>query len=69
LFADEVEAVLPQAVKPAPFDQDGEGGSKSGENYKTVQYEKVVPLLVEAIKEQQKQIAQLTEMVKLLTNK
>jgi hypothetical protein len=69
LFADEVEAVLPEATKPAPFDLDENGGSKSGENYKTVQYEKVVPLLVEAIKDQQKQIAQLTEMVKLLTNK
>jgi hypothetical protein len=69
LFADEVEAVLPEATKAAPFDLDENGGSKSGENYKTVQYEKVVPLLVEAIKEQQKQIAQLTEMVKLLTNK
>jgi hypothetical protein len=53
LFADEVEAVLPQAVKPAPFDIDETGNSKSGENYKTIQYEKVVPLLVEAIKEQQ----------------
>lgn len=69
LFADEVEAVLPEATKAAPFDLDENGNSKSGENYKTVQYEKVVPLLVEAIKEQQKQIAQLTEMVKSLTNK
>ena len=69
LFADEVESVLPQAVKPAPFDQTAEGVSKSGENYKTVQYEKLVPLLVEAIKEQQKQIAQLSELVNKLTNK
>jgi hypothetical protein len=69
LFADEVEAVLPEATKPAPFDLGDDGTSKSGENYRTVQYEKVVPLLVEAIKDQQKQIAQLTEMVKLLTNK
>jgi hypothetical protein len=52
LFADEVEEVLPQAVRPAPFDQTAEGVSKSGENYKTVQYEKLVPLLIEAIKEQ-----------------
>jgi hypothetical protein len=51
LFADELEAVLPEAVKLAPFDRDETGGSKSGENYKTIQYEKVVPLLVEAIKE------------------
>ena len=69
LFADEVEAVLPQAVKPAPFDQDSDGKSISGENYKTIQYEKLVPLLVEAIKEQQKQIAQLTETINSLVNK
>jgi len=56
LFAQEVEAVLPEAVKPAPFDNDGEGGSKSGEHYKTIQYEKLVPLLVESIKELEKRI-------------
>ena len=59
LFADEVEAVQPQAVKPAPFDTDEAGNSKSGENYKTVQYEKLVPLLVEAMKEQQELIKQM----------
>jgi hypothetical protein len=69
LFADEVDAVLPEAVRPAPFDQDEDGNSKSGENYQTIQYEKLVPLLVEAIKEQQKQIAQLSEMVNKLVNK
>jgi hypothetical protein len=52
LFADEVEAVLPEAVRPAPFDTAEDGTSKSGENYKTVQYDKLVPLLIEAIKEQ-----------------
>lgn len=61
LFADEVESVLPEAVRPAPFDQDLEGNSKSGENYKTVQYEKIVPLLIEAIKEQQTMINQILE--------
>ena len=50
VFADEVESVLPQAVKPAPFDE-AKNGSISGESYKTVQYEKLVPLLIEAIKE------------------
>jgi len=63
LFADEVESVLPEAVKPAPFDVDKEGNSISGENYKTIQYEKLVPLLVEAIKDQQKQIEELKALV------
>jgi len=51
VIAQEVKAVLPQVIKPAPFDTDSEGNSKSGENYMTVQYEKLVPLLIEAIKE------------------
>jgi len=69
LFADEVDAVLPEAVRPAPFDDDGAGGSKSGENYQTIQYEKLIPLLVEAIKEQQQQIIQLKEAINTLTSK
>jgi hypothetical protein len=44
------------------------GTSKSGENYLTVQYEKLIPLLVEAIKEQQKQIDHLVETVNKLSN-
>lgn len=62
LIAQEVERVLPQAIAPAPFDHELENGewvSKSGENYLTIQYERLVPLLVEAIKEQQMQINQL----------
>ena len=66
LIAQEVEAVLPEAVKPAPFDTDENGNSKSGENYKTIQYEKVVPLLVEAIKEQQATIESLQEQINAL---
>ena len=69
LFADEVEAVLPEATRPAPFDQDENGNSKSGENYKTIQYEKLVPLLIEAIKEQQQQIAQLYNVINNMANK
>ena len=69
LFADEVEAVLPEAVKPAPFDTDANGNSKSGENYKTIQYEKVVPLLVEAIKEQQATIERQQAQIDMLISK
>jgi hypothetical protein len=53
--AQEVKAVLPEVVTPAPFDlikdEDGKDISKSGDNYMTVRYEKLVPLLIEAIKE------------------
>jgi hypothetical protein len=59
-IAQEVQSVLPEIIKPAPFDTiDANGGSKSGENYLTIQYEKVVPLLVECIKELQKEIEEL----------
>jgi hypothetical protein len=49
--AQEVQAVLPEVVTPAPFDLDADGKSKSGDDYMTVRYEKLVPLLIEAIKE------------------
>ena len=62
VLAQEVQSVLPQAIDNAPFDwQDGK--SKSGENYLTVKYEKIVPLLIEAIKEQQKQIDELKAII------
>jgi hypothetical protein len=54
LLAQDVKAVLPEVVVPAPFDitvKDGKEVSKSGEDYMTVKYEKIVALLVEAIKE------------------
>lgn len=65
LLAQEVQAVLPEVVLPAPFDiaqnEDKEAGifeeySASGENYMTVQYERIIPLLVEAIKELKQEI-------------
>ena len=56
VLAQEVEAVLPEVVVPAPFDIADDGTSKSGENYKTVKYEKIVSLLIEAIKELSTQV-------------
>ncbi len=52
--AQEVEAVLPEVIADAPIN-----GNVEGADYKTVYYEKLIPLLIEAIKEQQKQIDEL----------
>jgi hypothetical protein len=49
--AQEVAAVLPHVVALAPFDMAPGGESASGQNYMTVRYERLVPLLIEAIKE------------------
>lgn len=49
LSAQEVNNVLPEVVAPAPIDN----------QYMTIHYERVIPLLVEAIKEQQVQIEEL----------
>ncbi len=59
VLAQEINEVLPEAIKPAPFDRDKDGNSVSGDNYLTVQYEKIVPLLIECIKAQQTQIDEL----------
>jgi len=66
LIAQEVDAVLPEVVRPAPFDVGENGLSKTGENYKTLQYERIVPLLVESIKELNNKISQLqSEILRL----
>jgi trimeric autotransporter adhesin len=59
VFAQDVQAVLPQVVKPAPFDSAANGSSISGDNYLTIQYEKIIPLLIEAIKELRKEVNEL----------
>ena len=55
-IAQEVEKVVPEVVSK----------DKSKEEYRSVKYDKVVALLVEAIKEQQKQINDLKTQVKQL---
>ena len=49
LSAQEVQAVLPEVVVPAPID----------DKYLTIHYERVIPLLVEAIKEMSREIDEL----------
>lgn len=64
--AQEVQKIVPDAVSIAPFDksidENGNVISLSGENYLTVKYERLVPLLIEAVKE-------LTERVRILEGK
>ena len=53
LIAQDVAAVLKEATTLAPFDRDDSGVSKSGDNYLTIDSmsNKLVALLVEAVKE------------------
>ena len=63
VLAQDVKKVLPEAIKPAPFDMiridENTEISRSGQNYMTVQYEKIIPVLVEAIKELHNQVKEL----------
>ena len=63
LSAQDVQKVLPELVNIAPFDmildEDGKIISKSGDNYLTISYERLVPILIEGIKEQNKKISNL----------
>ena len=60
--AQSVKAVLPEIVDLAPFDTDAETGeSKSGEDYMTVDYAKLTPLLIEAIKELEARVKELED--------
>jgi hypothetical protein len=56
VIAQEIEKIIPEAVSLAPIDRNDQGNSKSGKNYLTVNYEKIIPLLIQAIKEQQAEI-------------
>ena len=60
--AQEIQSVYPEIVKIAPFDsmeQNGQTVSRSGENYLTVQYDKLVPVLIQAIKELKERVETL----------
>lgn len=63
LFAQEVQKVLPEVVGIAPFDREGKDKSKSGEYFLTISYEKIIPLIIETIKEQQEEIDSLEKVI------
>ena len=66
VLAQEIQAVMPEVVRQAPFDIAADGSSISGENYQTVQYDKLVPLLIQAVKEQSVKIAKLEKRIAVL---
>jgi hypothetical protein len=72
ISAQQVQNILPEVVTLAPFDStyDDNGNlySISGENYLTVKYEKMVPLIIEGIKDQQKIVNWNNTEVKKLKN-
>jgi len=65
LSAQQVQKVLPEIVKLAPFDtikdNDGNNVSKSGNNYLTICYERLGAVFVEAIKELHIEIKKIKE--------
>ena len=69
--AQEVQKVLPEIVKRAPIDMDRDNPkeSRTGDDYLTVQYERMVPLLIEGIKELTNKVEILEEEIKKLKGK
>jgi hypothetical protein len=66
LSAQDVQKVLPEIVGMSPLDiieKDGKIISKTGENYLSIKYERLVPILIENIKELQRIINQQTNQI------
>ena len=64
LMAQEVQKFAPECVEQAPFDMtDVKGESKTGKHYLTLKYERLVPHLVEAIKELNAKVNKLEELL------
>jgi hypothetical protein len=68
-IAQEVNEVLPEAVSYAAFDRNVMGESISGQNYLTVRYEKITPLLLEGMKELQCEIKELKCQINILKSR
>ena len=59
LIAQQIQISVPEVITPASFDIDEKNISKSGHNFLAIQYEKLIPILSQAIKEQQIGIKQM----------
>jgi len=72
LNAQEVSNYINEVVSLAPFDmerdENGEIFSKSGNNYLTIQYEKLIPYLIEGMKELKKENELLNNRLKKIEN-
>lgn len=70
ISAQKVQKILPEIVTRAPIDiavdENGNEYSKTGEDYLTVSYDKLVPLLIEAINELTKKVSDLESRVPVL---
>jgi hypothetical protein len=67
LSAQEIQEIYPELVSIAPFDrtmdENGKIISKSGENYLTLQYERLVPITITAIQELNNKIINLENII------
>ena len=73
LSAQEVNKILPELTDLAPFDMcldnDGNIKSKSGNNYLTISYERMVPVIIESLKELTQEVEALKKENKILKEK
>lgn len=68
VIAQEVQEVIPDAVDTAPFNGNYTKKNGTDHNFLTVQRDKIIPLLIESIKEQQTLIESLTARIESLEN-
>lgn len=64
LLAGEVEKIAPEVVDLAAFDRDEHGLSVTGQYFKTLQYEKLMGLMVEAVKAVDLKIDSVTRAIR-----
>lgn len=65
LNAQEVKKYLPEVVSIAPFDLNENFESKSGNNYLTISYERLVPLLIQGLKDLKKEVSDLKKQLNI----